>query len=365
MGPALRMAGVLLCSVYIVAAATSANERNAILEVDRMPPAAGASLREAQALVRKEPLESRATSMLGTALLQRGDTAAAERAFSVARELGWRDRTTQIYWADRDLRRGDYRAAARSLDALLRQHPSLVDRQDLLGPFERDPAARAALARRMAEPSEWVWRYTLDWSGLTAPRMLVRVAMLEERASQNRPIGCTAAVGPVDGLVSVNAFALARSLWRRHCRDRSGGPLGDGSFIAANFEGKGGPFSWLFFSSGDVATRFEAIDARERRLVASNSGGTVLPLAAQMLIAAPGAYRLSWRSDGAAGALVAAVGCQPASGEWQSSLIDSRTGRRFVDLMVEASCPAPWLTLGISPSTGDVTLEGVVLAPRQ
>lgn len=360
--PVLRIAAAACCLLYAAVAIGSALERAERSAFLAERPGA-AKLGPARRLVAADPFEPHASSLLGTALSESGDVAGAEQAFSLARDLGWRDPATQTFWAARELTYRNYDRAAEHLDALLRQHPDLLERQSLLDPFERDPAARSALARLMDPASEWVRRYSLDWTGLRVQRMVQRGAMLGELARSGRPIGCRAVVGPVDGLVSIGAFKLAQNAWTAHCRDRGAGPLGDSSFINADFSGKNGPFNWTFFPAGELDFRLDTAERSGRRLVISNHGPAKMPIAAQMLIATGGSYRLSWHGQGGA-QVTATIGCRPASGEWRQAQRDEGTGNWKIDLTVEAGCEARWLTIGIAANSR-AYIERVTLVPLQ
>ena len=106
-----------------------------------------AALASSRDAVATDPVDPDATASLGSALMQVGRVADAQRTFRIAARFGWRNVQTQAFWYDVALQVGDYEVAAERLDALLRVHPRLVEQVELLTPMESDPAARKVLAR--------------------------------------------------------------------------------------------------------------------------------------------------------------------------------------------------------------------------
>lgn len=320
-----------------------------------------------EAAVADAPLDPASTALLGMARFRSGDRPGAERAFLVAGQLGWRESYTQLYWMARALQVGDYRVAAMRLDALLRQNPQLLDNRQLLDPFETSPAGRAALSERMLARPEWLMRYLSSLTDVPRPVLLMRAAVLAEVAARKASLGCTA-VGPlVERLVIERAELEAAALWRQHCPQAAEALVYDGNFSAATLEQSRSQFAWSFFGQSDTNVLLERTDdGKAQWLAIDTTASRPRTVARQMVLVAPGRYRLSWIARNDEGApsdlVVASLDCTHRALNWKSGSFDMARERWSADFTADGSCPAYWLTFGVAGRSGSVRLGDIDLA---
>lgn len=327
---------------------------------------AQAALTLGEAAVRDAPLDPGSTALLGIARFRTGDSAGADRAFRIAGQLGWREQFTQTYWLGKALEIGDWRVAAMRLDALLRQRPDLLAERRLLGPLETSRAGRAALAERILSAPAWLNPYAAPPADVPRPVLLLRAQVLGEVAARKVMLGCETVAPLVERLVSAGAELQAAALWRQHCPGAAKTLVYDGQFAAAWLLQDRSQFAWTFVGQSDTNLLLEPVGAGpSKRLVVETTTSRPRQIARQMVMIAPGAYRLSWTAerDGGNGAdvVAATLSCNQASRDWLAARFDPTAGRWTAQMTVDSSCKAHWLSFGLTGQSGAVKLGDVRL----
>jgi hypothetical protein len=324
------------------------------------------ALAKGEAAVRDAPLDPGSTALLGIARFRTGDSAGAERAFRIAGQLGWREQFTQTYWMGRALEIGDWRIAAMRLDALLRQSPELLAERRLLDPLESSAAGRAALAERILTGPGWLRPYT---SGLTdVPRevLLLRAQVLGEVAARKGLLGCEAVAPLVERMVEEAAELEAAALWRQHCPGAATTLVYDGAFAAASLQQDRSQFSWTFVGQSEANLLLEpTAKGAGQRLVVETTSPRPRQIARQMVLIAPGTYRLSWTAESADGApsdlVAAALSCSQVSSDWLAASFDPAAGRWSAPVTVGSDCKTHWLSFGVTGRSGTLKLGAIRL----
>ena len=318
----------------------------------------------AERAVAADPVDPASASLLGAARFTGGDGPGAAAAFRVAGTLGWRNQPTQLYWLVAALQARDYAVATERLDALLRQAPNYPQGAVLLGQLGATPGGRAALARRLAEPSAWRHVYLGTFEGVSADQLADRALVLEQTVLARAGIGCDE-IGPLAGALYAQDRAIeARRLWRSRCGAHDA-LLADGGFDAARLDDTS-PFAWQFPGEGGLDLRLEpqTVGGGQALVVAS-----VLPtrriVTSQALQLEPGRYRLTWRAHDAGGSASARVAarltCRRGEGAWLEAA-PKADAVRGAAITVEPRCPLQWLELALDPGNGAVTLDDVRIA---
>ena len=167
-----------------------------------------------EAAVDQEPVYPGSTALLGAARFALGDRIGADRAFTVAGQLGWRVPLTQLYWMGRALEGGDYRVAGLRLDALLRQKPELLKDRRLLDPMESDPRGRTAIAERLVRAPNWLRNYTALDQELPDNVMRWRAQTLLEMSRLGGSAGCERIAPITSRLIQINEAKLGQAIRR-------------------------------------------------------------------------------------------------------------------------------------------------------
>lgn len=292
-----------------------ADRSSALTELVRERPLP--ALEDARAAVAHDPIDPDATSLLGAAYLMAGDFDAAAEAFRIAARFGWRNLATQRYWLEAALGAGDYKVAADRADAILRAHPRLAERAEVLRPLEENPAARAILAERLSLQPAWLEPYLKIASDAPAVVVDRRLAVLSLVDPARHRFGCEAVSRFVSALVELGRRSDAQQLWNDHCPERRvAGYLADPEFDEVLSEpGSAFPLSWQLVPSGNVSVQPIDGASGERSLLIANTASTMRLVLRQLTAFPPGSYRfrvsspdksqsdatrlqLSWACDG-------------------------------------------------------------------
>jgi hypothetical protein len=327
---------------------------------------AQAALTKGEAAVRDAPLDPASTALLGIARFRTGDSPGAERAFRIAGQLGWREQFTQTYWMGRALEIGDWRIAALRLDALLRQRPELLAERRLLDPVETSPAGRAALADRILSGPGWLRSYTSALTDVPRPVLLLRAQVLGEAAARKGLLGCETVAPLVERLVGAAAELAAATLWRQHCPGAAAALIYDGQFATASLQQNRSQFAWTFIGNSDTNLLLEpAGEGKAQRLAVQTTSTKPREIARQMVLIAPGVYRLSWRAEESGGApselVAAALSCAQIPKEWLTAQFDKSAGRWIATVPVGSDCKSHWLSFGVSGRSGTARLSDIRL----
>ncbi|MFC3175182.1 tetratricopeptide repeat protein [Novosphingobium bradum] len=332
----------------------------------------GTALVAARAAMRSGPVEPGSAELLGAAWRLAGQPDAAERAYRVAGQTGWRRPETQAYWIDRSIDRGDYRAAARWLDARLRLRAQAAGDPALMAPFELDPRARAAFVERLAARPPWFEAYPGAYAALPVAQLRARAQILRDLSRRAGPIGCGAVGGLASALVDHGLAGEGDALWRAGCigrgGERGGDQLGDGTFAAVDLARRDSVFSWWAPADSAVGTFVDNhAPPGAPRLVVSNAAPFVREVLTRMVYLPAGAYRLQWQAIGADGRgserVSAVLDCRAGAGEPLVARIDPRTGLAMAEVAVDGECPTRWLSFRMAPGDGELRFGNVRMTP--
>ena len=240
-----------------------------------------AAVAAAEAALEADPAGHRSAALLGAAYRVAGRDAAAERAFAVSRQFGWRDPDTQGFWLEKRLAERDYAKAALHLDAILRRFPTLPNAQDQIAKFERDRAGQQALRERLAHEPPWSRTF---WQPETEDRETVlrrRARYLGEARSGQW--GCEQSRQLTAGLWERGLRRDSDRVMRTQCgRKIASGPIADPRFA------NGARIGWRRHPSGDVAYR-----EGEGGLVVRNRSSAARLVLSQPVALSEGSYRVS------------------------------------------------------------------------
>ena len=323
------------------------------------------SLALGERAVVKAPLDPASTALLGAARYANGDRGGADKAFRLAAQLGWRIPYTQLYMLGRAIEVGDYRVAALRLDALARQSPAVLAERQLIDPLERSAPGRAALAERMRAEPPWLRAYAMDVQDLEPDRLAQRVAVLGELARRGGVVGCAPIGAPVSRLIAAGMVGDAARLWQAHCQPARHALLYDGTFERAALDQSESEFAWTFIGNSQVSAVFEPAAAPARAVVIDSSAPRPAQVMRQLVLLAPGAYRLSWQAGSDRGTpsaqVLAQFACQPATSDGLEPRFDPASRRWSVRLVADGTCPARWLGFAVKPGASGVRIADVRL----
>lgn len=310
-----------------------------------------------------DPMNAATSSGLGLVRLKLREGVAAEAAFRVAGQLGWRDQTTQLYWMALSAASGAFPLAAQRADALLRQDTSLREQPAILAGLEATAQGRKALAARLAMRPAWFGDYWNKLYLLDPGQLANRARVLDEPAMRPPVVAC-ADVQTMVGALVIRDPAHGRSIRRRYCQKQGGGLLADGGFEAAQLSNTSSP-GWQFAGAGGLDVRIDPGAGHGSKAVAVT---TSLPLrqvfASQALELAPGRYLVGWRMPGSAGKdsnrVAVRLTCQQNGGDYLSPA-PAGGDRLAAPVEVTADCPLQWLDLAIDPGAGPVAVADVTV----
>lgn len=319
-----------------------------------------AALADGTAAVLSAPVDPISPALLGSARLGLNDPIGAQQAFLVAGRMGWRVPLTQIYWMQRAIGLRNWPVAGMRADALLRQQPWMLANAPLLAPLEGSPQGREAIANRLASVPPWLYPFASEVDRIPIDTVGERMAVLLSLSSRGLRVGCDRIAMPVNRLVQAARFADAQSLWRGHCEAASPGLLADPDLANLRLDGARSLFEWDLVGSSEVGLAIvPGRNAGSQVVQAHNGGNFPRPLLRQMLLLPPGAYRLAWQAQTAAGKpsgqIVASLGCK-GDGDPALPVMISSQGGQAAEFRVQPECAAHWLTFTILPGSEDVRL---------
>lgn len=344
---------------------------NRAMEARSWPLARAAARR----VVAWAPVEQASLSLLGMAEQGAGEAYAADAAFRVAGQLGWRDPPTQAYWAAQTAGGPDLQIAVQRVDALLRSGADLKLAAPALAVLEASPGGRAAITDRLRLAPNWLGRYVIDLDGLNDAQAANRTRTILDAAARGIAVPEISAeqlagfwIGRGRG---VQALAVWTRLKGRGALDRTG--LWDGDFAKVEDEVNNSPFSWRSSNPGSyqVSVRPASGPPGGVVLVAQSSGTAIERIADQHAALAPGTYRLDWMSgdeaSGGGGNLQLAVECAGGTPAPQTP-VDAAGQRRSRTFTVpSAGCPVQAIVItDMPPESGPRRgswIGGIVLRP--
>ncbi len=323
--------------------ARAAHDRRAV------PQSAFAMIGDA---ARKEPLASEPFLVRGVQAQLAGDDVAAQRAFEAAQRRNPRSLPAAYFLADRYFRAGDSNRGLNEVAALAR-----------LAPYGNTTVA-PYLAAYARDPSNWPrLRHLLDANPGLADAALTRLA------SNPSAVPAVLALADMRGnladehwlapllntLVTAGRYDQARTIWARAAGPSaaSGGLLYDAQFRDNTAPP---PFNWALTSS-TVGIAERQSRGRLHVVFYGQEDGI---LATQLLLLAPGTYRLSMRLLGDPGhgrVLNWSLWCDKADAPIASVTLEAAAAHGW-SFDVPASCRAQWLKL--SGSSSDVAQQSDV-----
>ena len=321
------------------------------------------ALANAELAVRNAPVEPESAALLGAARLGMNDPAGADQAFRVAGQLGWRVALAQAYWMAQALTVRDYKVAALRLDALLRQHPWMLEQSPLIAALDASESGRAALADRLMTRPPWAALYASNVSMIPDYAVAQRAQVLRAVAAKGLILGCDSVAPTTRRLILQNAVAAAAELWRAHCPEAGTGTLTDPEFGFLRVSGARTPLEWDMLGSSDVGMVVVTPvlgpkTGRANMVDIHTSAAVPRAIMRQGLTAQPGRYRLTWQASGTEGSasaqITASLGCQPdQTASVQAVRVPGQT-LWTADVTIGADCALHWLVCWIHPSASDV-----------
>ena len=291
--------------------------------------------------VTRRPIDAATLRVAGSVALARRDDRSGDTLMRLAGAAGWRDRETQVYWAQVALDGGAFQVAAERLEALGRVG-DFADVRSLLRRIEARRAGRAALLRQWNGAGAWLPPALADWSDMDRSAMANRMATVTAARGRLSRDELNAIVGPVvvSGRID-DAFALLRP---------------DERTLAFPREGVPGPLDWQLSAAPGIDI---AVDGYRDILGVQASGSALLSFAERIVRLPPGRARLILRVEGGKSDLPILAALECVTG--QAAVVEpgmSQRGALVSDLIVPPGCPAQRLRLAV---TGEEARRGADL----
>lgn len=311
--------------------------------------------------VAASPMNRDSVGLLASARLLRNQPEKADAAFRVSGQLGWRDLPTQLYWYGVGIDSEDYTLAAQRADAILRSDPEYANAQLVLEPLETDPRGREALIARMIEKPNWLVRYTSADAEASDAALARKAGILKQLSGRGVALGCAMVNRLVFQLVDRGMRAAAIDMWSSHCsRAPAGKLLFDPEFQVLAAE-RQSPFDWRTFNTGDVDVRSLVQAGGQRVAEASNQSSITVPILAQTVELAPGAYRVRVEASDPGtvrGRLFASINCGASPG----ALGAMPAGELLAEGQIVSpppACRTQLLTLWLKPGSENIGLRRI------
>lgn len=320
--------------------------------------------------VASDPMDPVAIGVLGRARQALGQHEAAEAAFRVSGNLGWRDVATQLYWIDRGLDLGDAKVAAERLDAIMRQFPDNTSRDALINDVTASVEGRTALAERFAQGAPWQAAFLLTPDDTPPDVLLQRVDVI--RRAPRKTFACDRMAWLTAALAKAGLMDAAQEVWLRSC-DAGTSLVHDGDFANLNLDNqsRASLFDWRVPAVGDIEMLVnEPTPATGglRQVDVRVNGASTQPVLQQMLVLPAGLYRLSWTmpdaGDLALRSLRVSLGCTFDQGIAQLPTRQSDGKDRVgTEILLDSTCRlrplAFWLAPSVDVHIADVKLERI------
>ncbi|MFN3944916.1 MAG: hypothetical protein ACK4K7_08295 [Allosphingosinicella sp.] len=247
------------------------------------------------------PLDSYSLATLGRLRELQGRTEDAERIAQAGASLGPRGIHMQFWLLARAADRGDPEAVLLLADALLRQGQDTAELTDYLRSLSIDPAARQALAARLALRPGWRRAYMESLQPLPPDQAEAHGLLLADLQRTDAPPTEEESGAYVGHLMLAGRHDAARSA--RLALARGGPPplLEDERFerlIAAGSKAGGSPFRWRVRQLPGGHVRLQRAEGDAPAAVRVKAVGSVAgPMLQQTLLLAPGRYSLFVEAD--------------------------------------------------------------------
>ena len=320
-----------------------------------------AALDKARRAIVADPIDVGSSSGMGLARLKLRQGVAAEAAFRVAGQLGWRDKNTQLYWMAVSADNGAFGIAAERADALLRQDRRLRELPAMVAGLEATEGGRKALAARIALRPEWFGDYWNKLFLLTPAQLANRALVLDQAALRAPVMGCDDVQTMTASLAQQRDTVRSQAISERFCKRTSGSVLADGGFTAAQLSSTA-TVGWQFAGEGGLDVRIQDIGPQGKAVVVTSTLALRQVFASQALHLAPGRYRITWRMPGQRAGIAVRLSCKQGEGEFLTAGSAGRD-RMAGEVELGADCPLQWLALAIDPGAGPIIVDDVTVAP--
>lgn len=320
-----------------------------------------AAERHAARGIAASPLNREAIGLLAVSRLMQDKADAADAAFRVSGQLGWRDLPTQLYWYQVGLDSGDDTLVAQRADAVLRTNPDYAEALRLLQPLESTPARRDALIGRLVERPDWLDRYPHPGKDVGDAQLRDRALVLTGLAARHVRLGCDAIADMAGQLVDRGMRDESLALWKAQCgRSQSASGLFDPDFqgLAAN---RPSPFAWRVYASGDVDVRAANTADGTLATAIANASSFPLPVLRQSVVLAPGSWRVKIAvvdPAAARGKMFVSVGCGADDGRHGNTMGDPAGAGQVITV---PDCPRQGFAIWMAPQSDSVTLRRITL----
>lgn len=314
----------------------------------------------AEAAVLADPVDPRSAALLGAGNLAAGKPVRADQAFRVAARFGWRDPLTQLYLMNAALNEREPRLAALRLDAVLRQAPTFPVRDMLIAQFFAAPGGGPALAERLSLRPAWTAAFLGDRTGLS-------LAALDQRARLVAAMpppqwGCGEVAGLVQRLIQQGGAQTASVLWRAQCPLAAAG-IADPHFRNLPADRQPTAFEWNLPGDGNVSA---APDPSGTGLAVTVGGPVARPVAWQLLVMPAGRYRLQWQASAGgkpATNVTVSISCNLTQRQPVPAGQPGADATFVAPVVLEADCPAHFLTVWAAPSPSEIRFDGPAIKP--
>lgn len=310
---------------------------------------------------RKAPLAPEPFLVRGVQAQVAGQMPLAIRAFSAAEHRDPRSLPAHYFLADSLFRAGDTGRGLREVGALARLAPNgLSSIAPYVAAYAKDRSNWPQL-RELFRTSPDLAKVALDALASDPANADVIMALADE---QHRGAKAIWLPGLVGALVNAGQYAKAREVWANTTNVvlPPGATLYDPAFKDPD---RPPPFNWLLISS-TVGLAERQPGGRLHVIFYGREDGW---LARQLLLLAPGQYRLSMAVTGNASdsrALTWSIRCDKTETPFAAVPLASVASRPFT-FSVPPNCPAQWLELtGVSSDASnqsDITISALRLVP--
>lgn len=312
-----------------------------------------AAQRLARQALDRSPIQAAAARAIGLSALLADNPTDARAAFAYAERLSRRDLPTQLYWIETDVERGNIRQALRHYDLAMR---TSVKSRAMLGNIliaaSSDPAIATELARLLRTQPRWLPEFyqRLMGQGENPDALLLIAGTM--RFDAGDPSQASFLAMALNRLVALGAYDKARVLYQRSAGG-SDDMVHNGGFDRAN---RLPPFDWTIASEPTYSGIVETRVGWPHGNVLTVTGTEANDVARQLLLLAPGRYRL--KADTAnvrqerETRPVVVITC--LSNAAVTSIPFAPAGTKPVRMTgtfdVPGGCPAQWITIRNTPS---------------
>ena len=294
-----------------------------------------------------------------------GSSDRAARLMTYAQALSRRDGTTQLYFIEDAVARGDVVEALRHYDTVLRTSDTAPA---LLFPILRNAIAEAplrhALAATLRKRPAWAEHFVLESSAYGPDFHAVALLFAEVRGAGFEPPS-NADNALISNLLAKNDLQTAWRYYKIMHPDADPSTVRDGEFKGSRTTGT--PFDWVLSTDDGISTSM-GVDGQNGGLEFSTTPTNAGVIARQMLVLSPGTYRLSTVATGIAqdrgsgpywelvcldGKIAGSLEIGPAR---ESKAMFAQT------IVVPLNCPGQWLQLRARASDNIKGATGQILA---